>query len=367
MSLSRRIARRAAVPGGQWIQRMLAKHIDKEKPGIVLKRRIALLSALACFFSAVYTVLLMTELFRRPPAYRDPWHPSIRILSITIAALLLAAVILLLYYCNCRILYDESSFTVRNFFRIRRAYSYHDISACEKRENRILLTLPDRTLRLNHMDVGRKKFLREAKKHHDFSITVVKPKNRMDWFRGNVPQPENYSVSFLILDILMLLFYLLFWIQMPIGGEAGLFPREVVFSETQVTQDGDLRLYEAGCDAPYILENYRQSLPDADAFLQSLRSGDPYTILTDDPATDSDEWYVFAIQQDDHQWLTFRQWRAAGRIRTRNFRIVGAVPPAFFLLYTAALVVVGRNPEKFGTVIVRLVFGAGKKIGTVVT
>lgn len=122
---------------------------------------------------------------------------------------------IILGYFNCRVAYREEGFTVRNFWGVKRAYTYDQITGIQgtSKSRTIRLHVGGKVVKLEDFTVGREQFLAFAKKqyrkgHNGEAIPVLPPKK--DLFNGNVENPEEQIAVFLVVAVVFLAVLLFF-------------------------------------------------------------------------------------------------------------------------------------------------------------
>ena len=134
---------------------------------------------------------------------------------------------IILGYFNCRVAYREEGFTVRNFWGVKRAYTYDQITGIQgtSKSRTIRLHVGGKVVKLEDFTVGREQFLAFAKKqyrkgHNGEAIPVLPPKK--DLFNGNVENPEEQIAVFLVVAVVflaVLLFFLICLLMHDAGFE----------------------------------------------------------------------------------------------------------------------------------------------------
>lgn len=122
---------------------------------------------------------------------------------------------IILGYFNCRVAYREEGFTVRNFWGVKRAYTYDQITGIQgtSKSRTIRLHVGGKVVKLEDFTVRREQFLAFAKKqyrkgHNGEAIPVLPPKK--DLFNGNVENPEEQIAVFLVVAVVFLAVLLFF-------------------------------------------------------------------------------------------------------------------------------------------------------------
>lgn len=116
---------------------------------------------------------------------------------------------IILGYFNCRVAYREEGFTVRNFWGVKRAYTYDQITGIQgtSKSRTIRLHVGGKVVKLEDFAVGREQFLSFAKKqyrkgHNGEAIPVLPPKK--DLFNGNVENPVDQIAGYVIVTLVLL-------------------------------------------------------------------------------------------------------------------------------------------------------------------
>ncbi|MDR0890257.1 MAG: hypothetical protein LBM28_06410, partial [Oscillospiraceae bacterium] len=73
---------------------------------------------------------------------------------------------LIIAYCNCRIQYGETTFISKNFWGIKREYTYAEITAIRGKDRDVKVYLGKHRVRIDQLAVGKYEFLSFAKKHY---------------------------------------------------------------------------------------------------------------------------------------------------------------------------------------------------------
>ena len=134
---------------------------------------------------------------------------------------------IILGYFNCRVAYREEDFTVRNFWGVKRTYTYDQITGIQgtAKSRTIRLHVGGKVVKVEDFAVGREQVLSFAKKqyhkgHNGEAIPVLPPKK--DLFNGNVENPEEQIAVFLVVAVVflaVLLFFLICLLMHDAGFE----------------------------------------------------------------------------------------------------------------------------------------------------
>ena len=130
------------------------------------------------------------------------------IASIGLFLFALLGVILLLGFINCRIYYDEEGFTAKNFFGVKKRYTYKEITLIQEAVYDTRVYIGKRKVVIEAFAVGKEEFLRLARSKYTKRTSVTnrdkQPKTKGDIFNGNVRHPIMYLVFYVIFSAFML-------------------------------------------------------------------------------------------------------------------------------------------------------------------
>ena len=271
---------------------------------------------------------------------------------------------LLISYINCRISYDDSGFTVKNFFGIKKRFTYDKVTALKVgvRDDH-LVYLENRKIRIDMLSIGGRDFLAQVKKQyrllHGGKSVPKAPRSTNDLFKGHVKDPAAFIVIYATLTI-VLLFVLVFAgyeIYAPCNAENTTM--EQISFQSFSESDGDILLISTK-DEVYKIRFANDSINKEE--IKALCDGQ--TVLTVyfetvRPKNHALYYSLKAILHDDVPLLSFEE---TNRLHIKEYRplllfILGAL--ALWAVYIVGSIIVGRNPQKYGKKIVRLFFKDG--------
>ena len=270
---------------------------------------------------------------------------------------------LIIAYINCRIAYSEQSFTVKNFWGIKRTYTYDEITAIQEKSMDLRLCVGKRIIRLDGLSIGNFKFLSFAKKqyrkfHNGNSIPTVKPK--ADIFNGNVERAGEFIFIYLLIGVFFIGILVYFAIASAPKTAEDLEYKSLSFERYEI-QDENLLLYENGNLKSYGIPAYKELLSDADEFLELCENKTSFDIGfiifsgKDDPYYElesiiGNDGKIYLTMEDIHEYHWGDAWRF--------YLIFGGMTVVWFV-FTALSIYVGRHPEKFSRRFIRLFFKDG--------
>ena len=130
---------------------------------------------------------------------------------IIFSVLILLPLSLLIAYFNCKIFYDDECFVVKNFFGIKRKYTYDQVTSLRINKYEKFLYLGKRRVMIDEFSVGGSVFLDLVKRkyraiHHE--RLPSNPKKRPT-FNGNIQDSTGFIVIYSIFSVFALLFLFL--------------------------------------------------------------------------------------------------------------------------------------------------------------
>lgn len=147
------------------------------------------------------------------------WN-SVNIFGMLLAIFLFLPCSLIIAYCNCRIFYDESGFTAKSFFGIKRTYSYREITGIYGKAGDVQIFMGKRVVRIDEIADGKFEFIFFAQKQYGKwnngkTIPVVPPK---DVFKGNVERGGEILCVYLLFILLCVAMIIISFIGAIIVG-----------------------------------------------------------------------------------------------------------------------------------------------------
>ena len=265
-------------------------------------------------------------------------------------------------FINCRISYDDNGFTVKNFFGVKRCFSYDQITATRENVHDIRIYIGKKKVLVDLFSVGGIDFITFAHKKYrtlfrGHAIPKIE-KDKNDIFNGNVLDTTGFLIAYIAVSIAILAFavLLIFHIFTPASVE-NTIEEQVVF--TSFVYEEDLTLVSS--DGIF----YRTDLWNG--------SHDPseITSLCDDK-TEVTVYFVEATDKNDNSYnrikalyhkndplITFEETNKLW-VRTQGpILLIPIIAGILWAGYIAASIVVGRNPQKYGHKVVRLFFKDG--------
>ncbi len=271
-----------------------------------------------------------------------------------------------LAHLNCRITYDEEGFTHKNFFGIKRTYTYDQITGLKEGNHEDIFYMGRHFAMIDEYSVGAMEFEIMAKKRYQAlsggkPIPRVKPK-LPDPFNGHVEDGAGLIAVYVILGLLLL--GLLGWVVadvyfMPPTPE-NTERQEVVFQsgtrnlvlKTAPAEGEEITVYKI---------RFADDTVNTEAILAVCDGKTPVTVYVDKvtPKNEDPYYAVKALSAGDTALLTFAD---SQRLHQNEYwpliLFVGALT-ALWGVYVFFSLRVGRNPDRYSKKVIRLFFKDG--------
>ncbi len=282
------------------------------------------------------------------------------------AALFLLASSLIIAQLNCRVFYDQDSFTVQNFFGVRRTYAYGDITAIRKGHTDTYLYVGKRRVTVEALRVGGKEFLAFARKQyrilHDGNAIPKKTKVRFDLFNGHIDNPTEFLVVYILGEVLVVLALIaaLIYTFAPVSTKNAEQMQVCLQYFGRDEKDKQLVLMEEGGTLYYV-----PNIIDESSYKESIKEvcdGDTPLDIYAKKYTPEDRAAYYVIQSVQVEGREILSIADVQRMHRQEYIPLVIVAAVFTVLWSAIIclsIIVGRNPNKYGKQVVRLFFKDG--------
>ena len=275
----------------------------------------------------------------------------------------LLGVTLLVAYVNCRIWYDEEGFTAKNFFGIKRHFTYDQLTGFRK-DRDIHILLGKRKVVVDELSVGRREFIafvkKEYRRRHDGNALPEVYRAKFDIFNGNVRDASGFIAAFVLVGVAMLAFlaFAVWMTYFETYTEANTLERQVYFWR-YATEDDNILL--RGSDSQtYMIRSTDEAFNDGKIRVLCEEKATVTVYVKEVTPDHEDDYFLLkAIVRDGEYVLTFDETGRFYRseVRPAIWAALGCV--FIWAMLVAATVIVGRNPKKFSKGVVRLFFKGG--------
>ena len=271
---------------------------------------------------------------------------------------------LIIAFVNCRVWYDEDGFVAKNFFGIKRKFTYDQVTAIKENMHEDYIYIGKRRVMIDEFSVGGIDFIAYVRKryrmiHKEQALPKIH-KTKHDIFNGNVEDVFGFMFGYIMIGVLIVAFtiFLVWYIYGNPCTVDNTIEQEVSFTSCIVKDDEivltstDNKLYKirfigegfnsdeikSVCDGKTLLTTYSKEVTpdDEDDYysIKAILNGDAYLLSFDE----TNRWH-----QEEYRPLLF-------------FPIVFAI---VWGAYVAGSIIVGRNPKKFSKKVIKLFFKDG--------
>ena len=116
----------------------------------------------------------------------------------------------IIVYANCKIFYDKDGFVAKNFFGIKRKYTYEQVKSLKENMHEKYLYVGEGRIMIDEFAVGGSEFIAYVKKkYREIHKGEALPKfnnYKTDIFKGNVSGAGDFIVVYSLLGVIVLLF-----------------------------------------------------------------------------------------------------------------------------------------------------------------
>lgn len=285
-------------------------------------------------------------------------------LIITFIIFSLLGACLIVAYINCRIIYDEQTFTSKTFFGRKRTFTYDQITAIKGgNAEDIKLYVGKKVVRIDEMAVGKSEFLRFAKKQYrklNNGNAIPTATVKTDIFNGNIKQPGGFIFVYALVALLLIGVMVYFMIaSVPLDAE-DLSYESVAFERYEI-RDENLLLFTGDDSKYYSVTAYEALLNEANKFAELCDSEEAfdvgYIVYNDGNASRCELQSITGA--DGTIWLSMEAVHDYHWGDVRKIYLIFGGLIVFWLAIAAVSIYVGRNPEKFSPRFIRLFFKDG--------
>ena len=329
---------------------LLRKPIKADEHTVVLPGSLLIIGTVCCAMFLIPSIIIfMTSGFD--------------MLALIFTAFALLAAGLIVAFINCRITYDENSFTAKNFFGIKRKYSYNDIKAIKGNSKDVKLYVGTHTVHIDELAIGKDEFLLCAKKQyckHNNGNQILNLKSKCDIFNGNVNNPGEFIFVYALVFVLCAGMIIFIAINSATENPGGLYVSSLAFSRCEIHEE-NLRLYVDNESMYYGIPAYEKVLSDADKFILLCESGMSFDVgyAIYDKADTPHYGIESIIGKDGAIYLSTKAIHDYQRSVVRTLYLIFGGFELIWLFYIFMSIYIGRHPQKFSRRFIRLFFKDG--------
>ena len=316
-----------------------------EKGKVYLSKALAIVGVICSTFFLIPTLIC---------AFSDePIWVSIGFLLFT-----LLGASLIVAYINCRISYDEDGFTAKNFFGIKRRFTYDQITGIKENMHESYLYMGKRRIMIDEFGIGGLDFIWFAnQKYRKLHKKPIPQKITKDIFNGNIESPGEFLFVFIVMGIVGIwAFILITWFVFQPSTKNNTIEQQTVF-QAYTQQDRDWIMEST--DGQMYKITFTDSEFDVNLVPSLCDEKTVYTTYSKKMEPDHGENYydIKAIMADGNYVLTFEE---TARMNAREYwplipfvGLIITLPACLFIIFG---IKVGRNPTRYSPKTVKFFF-----------
>lgn len=307
--------------------------------------------------------LITSTIFLIPTLITAFWDEPIWVPILFFAFSLLGASFIIAFV-NCRVSYDEDGFVAKNFFGVKRKFTYDQVTAIKENMHEDYIYIGKRRVMIDEFSVGGIEFIAYVRKRyrtiHKGQALPKIYKTKHDIFNGNVEDVFGFMFAYIMISVVIVAFaiFLVWYIYFTPNTVANTVKQQVSFTTCNVKGNeivltsSDNKLYKIR----FIGDGF-----DSDE-IKSISDGKTVVTTYSKEVTpdDEDDYYsIKAILNGDAYLLSFdetNRWHQEEYWPLLFFPIVFAI---VWGAYIAGSIIVGRNPKKFSKKVIKLFFKDG--------
>lgn len=309
---------------------------------------------LGVIVSVVFLIPLIITFFTGEPV----WIPILFLLFS------LLGIVLIIAFVNCRVEYHEDGFTAKNFFGIKRYFTYDQVDAVKEDMHEDYLLIGKHKVMIDEYAIGGYDFIafvrKQYRKLHKGQALPVVRKDRGDIFHGNVTDACGFLFAYISVGVFILAFgvfmaYNIWFCPTSAGNTA---EQKVTF-EAGVVDDEEYIMTSSSGEAYRIL--FWNERENRNAIEKACRNSAELTVFSKevkDKKGTTQYWNVAEIRSENEVLMSFDE---TNRLNQKEFAPMIWLPIGFAIhwgLFIAGSIIVGRNPRKYRK-FVKLFFKSG--------
>ncbi len=271
---------------------------------------------------------------------------------------------LIVAFVNCRVSYDEDGFVAKNFFGIKRKFTYDQVTAIKENMHENYIFIGTRKVMIDEFSEGGSEFIayvgkRYRKIHNGQPIPRIH-KTKHDIFNGNVEDVFGFVFVYILVSVAIVAFliFIVWYIWLSPNMVENTEERLVSFSSCTLEEDfleftsSDGELYEL---------NVRKAGTRTQELIAACDGKDIVTVYVKKftPEDEAPYYSIKAIRKGETYLLSFEetsQWHQKEYWPLILFPLVAAIAWGG---YIAGSIIVGRNPQKYSKRVIALFFKDG--------
>lgn len=269
---------------------------------------------------------------------------------------------LIIAFLNCRIFYTQDGFTHKNFFGIKRKFTYEQVTAIKENTHEKYIYIGKRRIMVDEFSIGGDDFIKLVKEkyqtiHNGKNLPKMSHKTKFDIFKGNVKDPAGFVIAYVLFIVISIWFliYSIYPIYVPSTPDNTIkhstrFVSCEIKSKEIILTSSDNQLYKICFIDRQFNAKEIQNLCDEKKVV---------TTYSDTPWHEKSYYPLKAIVYNDTYLLSFEETNRLEKEEYILSVVLGVAMSLAFGMYVIFSIIVGRNPKKFSKQIVKLFFKNG--------
>ncbi len=324
----------------------------KVKKGKVYLPKFFVILGLIC--STIFLIPTIITAFSDEPI----WIP------ILFCAFSLLGACFIIAFINCRVSYNEDGFIVKNFFGIKRKFTYDQVTAIKENMHEDYIYIGKRKVMIDELSVGGIEFIAYVKKkyralHNGQALPKIH-KTKHDIFNGNVKDVSGFVFVYITLSVFIVAFaiFMIWYIYFTPNTVDNTVKQQVSFTSYITENDeivltsSDNNIYKIRFKDDWLNSSEIKSICDGKTVVTTYSK----EIKPDDA---KDYYSIKAILNNDTYLLSFDE---TNHWHQKEFKPLLLMPLIFAVLWGTFIVGsirVGRNPQKYSKKVIKLFFKDG--------
>ncbi len=270
---------------------------------------------------------------------------------------------LIVAFVNCRISYDDNSFSAKNFLGVKRKFTYDQVTGIKQNTNETYIYIGNRRVMVDDFAVGGYGFIDKVRDKygelHDGEFLPEVYKTKHDIFNGNVKDSGNFLFVYIMMGVVAvgLLIGSICYTYLP-SNESNTIKKTIRFVYCK-EKDDEITLRSEGHKVYKIRFIDEQFKPDGIAEICDGQT--PVTVYSKEVTPKNDDAY-FSVKAIVHNGEYLVSFDETNRLHSQEYDILIIIPLLICVLVGAVIVFsirIGRNPQKYSKSVVRQFFKDG--------
>ncbi len=273
----------------------------------------------------------------------------------------LFGVSLIISYVNCKISYDENGFVYKNFFGLKREYTYNQVIAIKEGVRENCIYVREHTIKVSELSVGGFDFINlvkdKYKSLHNGQNLPNTYKSKYDIFNGNIKDASSFLAVYTLIGVFVIgfLIFVINYVCFTSSNINNTIEQSVRFVSCIVNKDEivitstDNQIYKIR----FIDEQFNSK------DIQAICDGEKIVTTYSKEITPKNEDAYYSIQAIEYNGNYLLSFEETNRLHRQEYwlLIVIAIVLCFICgAYFVASIMVGRNPQKFSKKLIKLFF-----------